>query len=288
MEGFIINSTYRIIDNQPFIFLFGRLENSQSFTTINRYDPYFYIKLLDTKKLPSEIKYEKTPFKNFNAQPVARIFTETPQQVTPLRHELEENNIECYEADIRFTQRFLIDKNIKSTINIEGDYQLGEFTDRIYNEPELTSIKFKPELKIFSIDVETSSDLKKLYSIAIYSKDYKKVLLISKKPVKNAETFSNIEDLLERFKQIILEHGDLSNAQFYGSLDKKELYSMLNNADVLVFPSVCMELFGQVWAEAMALKIPVVASNIAGVGEYVKDLGELFKAGDYVELAEKI
>ncbi len=205
MKGFIINSTYRIIDNQPFVFLFGRLENNQSFLTINRYDPYFYIKLIDTKKLPEEIKYEKTTYKNFNGQEVVRIFTETPKEVTLLRHELEENNIECYEADIRFTQRYLIDKNIKSTINIEGDYELGEFTDRIYNEPEINPVEFKPELKVFSIDIETDIESKNLYSLAVYSKNYQKVLLISKKQVKNAETFASTSDLLERFKQIILE-----------------------------------------------------------------------------------
>ena len=205
MKGFIIDATYRIIDNQSFIFLFGRLENNQSFLVMTKYEPYFYIKLIDIKKLPKSVRYEKTFYKNFKDEPVVRILLDSPKEVSLLRNELEENNIECYEADIRFTQRYLIDKNIKSTINIEGDFQLGEFTDRIYQESEITSIEFKPELKTFSIDVETDMEGKKLYSIAIYSRDYKKVLLISKKPVKNAEIFDSEEDLLERFKKIIIE-----------------------------------------------------------------------------------
>lgn len=205
MKAFIIDSTYKVRDSQPYVLLFGRLENNQSFITLNSYNPYFYIKLSDIKKLPKEIRYEHTSYKNFNNQLLTRIFTELPKQITPLRHELEENNIECYEADIRFTQRFLIDKNIKSSINIEGDYQIGEFTDRIYKEPEITPIEFTPQLKIFSIDVESSNDLKKLYSIAIYSKDYKNTLLISNEKIKNTEIFSSEEELLERFKQIILE-----------------------------------------------------------------------------------
>lgn len=205
MKAFIIDSTYKVRDSQPYVLLFGRLENNQSFITLNSYNPYFYIKLSDIKKLPKEIRYEHTSYKNFNNQLLTRIFTELPKQITPLRHELEENNIECYEADIRFTQRFLIDKNIKSSINIEGDYQIGEFTDRIYKEPEITPIEFTPQLKTFSIDVESSNDLKKLYSIAIYSKDYKNTLLISNEKIKNTEIFSSEEELLERFKQIILE-----------------------------------------------------------------------------------
>ena len=112
MKGFIIDATYRIIDNQSFIFLFGRLENNQSFLAMTKYEPYFYIKLIDIKKLPKSIKYEKTSYKNFKNEPVVRILLDSPKEVSLLRSELEENNIECYEADIRFTQRFLIDKNI--------------------------------------------------------------------------------------------------------------------------------------------------------------------------------
>ena len=62
----------------------------------------------------------------------------------------------------------------------------------------------------------------------------------------------------------------------------------LAKANVLVFASVCMEIFGQVWAEAMLLKVPVVASDIGGISEYVKDRGVLFAPGDPKDLAEKI
>ncbi|MBU0650542.1 glycosyltransferase, partial [bacterium] len=74
----------------------------------------------------------------------------------------------------------------------------------------------------------------------------------------------------------------------HGELKGKEFLFVLSKADVLVFPSICLEVFGQVWAEAMKLKIPVIASDIGGISEYVKDNGILFAPGDYVALAEKI
>ena len=51
MRGFIVYSTYRISDdkNKALVYLFGRLENGQSFLTINEYNPYFYIKTKDKK-----------------------------------------------------------------------------------------------------------------------------------------------------------------------------------------------------------------------------------------------
>lgn len=61
------------------------------------------------------------------------------------------------------------------------------------------------------------------------------------------------------------------------------LYSSL---DVFVLPTL-KEAFGRVVAEAMACKVPVVASRIGGVPEVVEEgkTGLLFSPGDYRELA---
>ena len=203
MKAFIIYQTYRVIDSKPYIFLFGRLENNQSFLTINHYEPYFYIKTSDIKHLPKEYQYENTNFKNFNNEKVSRILAELPSNVPKIRKELD---IDCYEADIRFPQRYLLDKNIKSTINIEGDYELGSTMDRIYQEPEITPIKYSPtNLKVFSIDIETSSNLENIYSISIYSDDFEKSLIISNKKLDFALNFKDEESLLEEFRSIIIE-----------------------------------------------------------------------------------
>ena len=47
MKGYIIYATDEIIDNHTVVQLFGRLENGQSFATINKFKPYFYIKKKD-------------------------------------------------------------------------------------------------------------------------------------------------------------------------------------------------------------------------------------------------
>ncbi|MEK6868035.1 MAG: hypothetical protein AABX98_04380, partial [Nanoarchaeota archaeon] len=50
MKGFIIDPTYRIRENKAYVYLFGRLENGESFLTINETRPYFFIKKSDKKK----------------------------------------------------------------------------------------------------------------------------------------------------------------------------------------------------------------------------------------------
>ena len=56
MKGFIIYSDYITIESEDHIRLFGRLENNQSFITINKFEPYFYIKKKDSKRIPENYK----------------------------------------------------------------------------------------------------------------------------------------------------------------------------------------------------------------------------------------
>ena len=51
MKAFIVYSTYATIENQNHIELFGRLENGQSFLAMVKFNPYFYIKEKDRKKI---------------------------------------------------------------------------------------------------------------------------------------------------------------------------------------------------------------------------------------------
>ncbi|MBI4154471.1 DNA polymerase II [Candidatus Woesearchaeota archaeon] len=205
MKGFIIYPTYRIINDQAYVYLFGRLENGKSFLTINYYKPYFYIKELDlnTALKLEKFDYEKTNLKDFNGNKVIKIILNIPSKVPELRELFKEVGIECYEADIRFPQRFLIDHNVKGSLDIEGSFEVEDTIDRLYKEPILKPAEFKPELKVLSLDIETSSDGKKLYSIALHSKNYNKILLITKNLYKDILTFKDEPSLLNAFIQEI-------------------------------------------------------------------------------------
>jgi len=206
MKGFILYQTYEIVEGKPSIMLFGKLENSQSFLTINSYRPYFYIKESDKAALPKEFDYEKSNFKNFNKKLLIKVYTEIPSEIPTLRKYLEDKGVECYEADIKFTQRFLIDNKIKVSVDLNDNYEMNEFVDRIYREPALKpSENYTPKLKVFSIDIETSTDGEKLYSLSIYSKDFEKKLIVYNKKITGALNFSSEVELLEEFQKIILD-----------------------------------------------------------------------------------
>jgi glycosyltransferase involved in cell wall biosynthesis len=85
-------------------------------------------------------------------------------------------------------------------------------------------------------------------------------------------------------------YAGLANVRFLGQRKHAEVVGFMRNAAVGVVPSVNPEAFGLVAAEFMACGIPVVATNVGGLPEVVKDgeTGVLVPPGDPEALAEKI
>ena len=209
MKAFVVYPTYRIIDGKAYVYLFGKLENGESFLSINYTRPYFFIKKNDLKKAQTVDKfdYEETKSKNFNNEEVTKIIVDLPKEVSQIRKNLEEQNIVCYEADLNFSYRFMLDNNIKAITDISGEYKKGDFVGRIYEEPKFKECKeYQVELKALSFDIETNFKADKLFclSYAINDKNNThETLIVSKDKVKGATIYPDEKSLLEAFKDII-------------------------------------------------------------------------------------
>jgi DNA polymerase-2 len=219
MKGFIIHPTYKIRDGKAFVHLFGRLENGESFMAINECKPYFFIRKEDLDKALKidQFDYGETKLRNFQDEAVVKIILSIPGDVAKLRDRLVNRNIKTYEADIRFAYRFMIDKQLQGGIDIEGKHEKGELVNRIYTEPELKPADYFPKnLKVLSIDLETDKKAKEIYSISLFSgsgdagnfkkaDDFKKVIIRSKEKLKNCISVSSEQELLLKFKELVLE-----------------------------------------------------------------------------------
>ena len=209
INGFIIYPTYRLIDNKSYIYLFGRLENGESFLTINLFRPYFYIRREDlTKALEIEnIGYEQTSFKNFEGDDMVKVILDMPTQVKPLRERFESKRIRCYEADIRFVIRFLIDHGIRGALAISGVHKKGGIVDRIYEDPtlEAASPDYVPNPTLFAFDIETNLDGTRLLCISAYMGGFSKSWIISDEELVKGVSCRDEKDLLEKFFACIKE-----------------------------------------------------------------------------------
>ncbi len=213
MKGFIVYSTYRLNDekNKAFVYLFGRLENGESFLTINEYKPYFFIKTSDVEKAKTLVKaeFEDTKNKSFKDDLLTKVTFNVPNEVKENRDHLEASKIKTYESDVLFITRFLIDHEITSFMEIDGEHKKGNYVNKIFENPKLTGVQVNaaeelPKLKILSIDIETSMT-GDLYSISMWSPEYEHVFVISDKKWKNSTSFPSEKPLLEAFQKKVIE-----------------------------------------------------------------------------------
>jgi glycosyltransferase involved in cell wall biosynthesis len=96
------------------------------------------------------------------------------------------------------------------------------------------------------------------------------------------------KEYIRKVKMLCDEFGISDRVMFSGSRD--DIPSVLNEIDILVFPSISGEGFPRVILEAMAAGKPVVATDNAGNPEAVEDglTGYIIPAGNISALAAKL
>jgi glycosyltransferase involved in cell wall biosynthesis len=97
-------------------------------------------------------------------------------------------------------------------------------------------------------------------------------------------------DEAERFQAFCHERGLDPYVTFYGQVDNHRIATIYRQIDVLIVPSVWPENSPVTITEAMASGIPVIASDVGGIGELVEDgvTGYLVPLRDSLAIAERI
>ena len=91
----------------------------------------------------------------------------------------------------------------------------------------------------------------------------------------------------DALESLARELGVADRVRFLGSIPREDALRELAGAALLVFPSLWYEQFAVTPLEAMALGVPVLASDIARAGTILEDgvTGRFFRAGDPAALA---
>lgn len=120
--------------------------------------------------------------KNFHGELLSGVYSLQHRQQRDIIKQLDRAGIPYWEADIRPAERFLMERFITSDIAINAP---------IPDAPRITThtlaaSDYQPNLKVVSIDIETSMNAKNLYSIAVYSDQQSLVFMVS-----GGETLAN-------------------------------------------------------------------------------------------------
>ena len=212
MKGFIVSATHNTIDDKTIIRLFGRLENNRSFVTTNTFTPYLFLRKEDAEKHTKLlVKYiiETTNLTTFKGEIVTKVIAQNQTDLNKFTEVLHKLGVETFEADVKPHTRFLIDHDIFGSIEIEGAPQSSERIDFVYEEPEILPVRESPpqQLKVLSLDTESSRDSGELFCIGLYGKQYEKTFLVTqnKEKMKNVVSCASEEECLQKFQEEIIK-----------------------------------------------------------------------------------
>ncbi len=219
MRGFILQPTYRVQNGKPEVHLYGTREDGASFCVVDdRVRPYFFVPAARATEVRAlGVDVSPTELRSFDGDAVARVETVLPGDVPPLRQRLAAAGITCFEADLRFAYRYLIDRGLRAAIDIDGDAtsnggtvdgaapsRFGEIA-YVYRNPTLSPAHFVPQLKVLSLDIETDLRARHLYAIGLAGLGADRVLIVGPGPLRGAECFATERELLLRFFELLRE-----------------------------------------------------------------------------------
>lgn len=136
----------------------------------------------------------------------------------------------------------------------------------------------------------TNKNIKIMYSGRIdRSKGVFQLLKIAKKYPEVQVNFYGTGDVFDELTKISLK-GNLNNVVMHGKILYKDVVSKYFENDVFVLPTTRVEGLPMSIIEAQFAKMPIVASDIGGVGDAIKNgrTGLLVHSGDFDDLADKI
>jgi DNA polymerase-2 len=211
-RGFILQSTYRIEAAKPVVLIYGKLESGESFLIRDtRQLPYFHIRSADidrARPMGAVIREEENPKTTLRGAPVVRVEVREPREVPPLRERLASEGIECFEADVPFASRFLINRGIQGSLEIRGRSQPGNGIDAVFENPDVLPADWSPQLSILSLDIETDPEASRLLSVALAGCGTAEVLLFNPKGYSSppgAVPFPSEKELLQAFVNRVCE-----------------------------------------------------------------------------------
>jgi DNA polymerase I len=230
---------YKEIEGKAAVFIYGRSTTGEQIIVLDdSFKPYFYAVLKegsDADSFIKKIKEVSSEQKNYTASVTdarivkknllekevvaVKVFCNLPKSVPVIRNEIKDWRMieDCYEYDIPFVRRYLIDKAITP---LEPCIAEGDFTDFHARAPVFMAESIKQhntesieKPKIIAFDIETynphgkfmNPEKNPIIMLSFYGERFKKVLTWKRfrTDLDYIEFLDGEEQLLERFKEII-------------------------------------------------------------------------------------
>lgn len=134
-------------------------------------------------------RYAGVNLKDFKNQAVIAFYFKSQKLLYIARSSLKNKGIYPLESDLRPTDRYLMERFITGSVSLDAESLASPANagSPLYRNPVLRPGHYRPDLKVLSLDIETSYIDNTLYSIALATHDIEKVFMLGEEPSANEE-----------------------------------------------------------------------------------------------------
>ena len=133
--------------------------------------------------LAADLKWRSAPVElrcfSETFEPVIACYFRNQRDLGLARALLQNHQIPTYEADIRPTDRYLMERFVQGTMEVSGEFIVAEGYLTAEN-PRIRKASFEPGLSVVSLDIETSISNGNILSIAVDGDGVSKVFMLGK------------------------------------------------------------------------------------------------------------
>jgi DNA polymerase-2 len=116
--------------------------------SIHQQKALFFIRQSDVPRLPQGqrgMTVKSLQLKHFCGDALSAVYFDSQQQLYRMRDRLAQQGVACFESDIRPTERFLCERFITASIDVDADYS----TQPLYNV-RLQPGDYQPQFEVMS------------------------------------------------------------------------------------------------------------------------------------------
>ncbi len=107
-------------------------------------------------------------------QPVNAVYCRSQRCAREAQHTLSNSNIIFWEGDIKPADRYLMERFVTAAAQLH----LPDALNKSHFNPAISPSEYRPELRLLSLDIETSMDAKQLYCIGIWTRTERIVFMV--------------------------------------------------------------------------------------------------------------
>ncbi|AQT58792.1 DNA polymerase II [Cellvibrio sp. PSBB023] len=182
-NAFLLTRQWRDTREGVVLDLWWATEQGSCWTQITGQEVVFFVERRHAPELPTLFsrlrawRMAEVGLKTFHNQPVVALYFKQHRTARDAQDLLRQQDIAFWESDIRPPERYLMERFITAAAQLD----VPDAAHQPLRNPRLVPVEdtlWRPNLRMLSLDIETSMDAQQLYSIAIWCEAAKTIFMV--------------------------------------------------------------------------------------------------------------